>query len=118
MGTRAQTRMPGLRAKGLLMHLRGNARDVEEVLDVADALDLADLRLEVVDHVLGRNLAAQLDEPLLDVDVDLPLGDVRRPEDLRLDLVGQRRVVHLLRLPPVLRAPEDRRRSPAQLLTP
>jgi hypothetical protein len=53
---------------------------------------------EVVDQLTPRNLAPELDDTVLDVDVDVALRDVRIPEDLTANLVCERRVVVVLRL--------------------
>jgi hypothetical protein len=69
--------------------------NVQQVLDGAHSLDLAGLGAEVLDQVRLLELAAQVDDAVLDVDVDLPLRHVGPAEDLALDLARQRDVVGL-----------------------
>jgi hypothetical protein len=77
------------------VHRRRRAGQVEQVLDVADALYLACPVHELVDEVGVGKLAPQLDHAVLCVDVDLALRHVCVAEDLRLDLVSERRVIGL-----------------------
>src|SRR5439155_23934459 len=77
---------------------RLGAGQVEQVLDVANALDIPRPVHELVDQLRPVDLAAELNDPVLDVDVDPALGHVRRTEDLGLDLLGERGVVEVLRL--------------------
>src|SRR6266446_2307992 len=85
-GSRSDDRLLGLRRRLL-------TRTVQQVLDGAHALDLARLGAEVLDQVRLLELAAQVDDAVLDVDVDLARGHLSVPEDLALDLAGQRHVV-------------------------
>ena len=71
---------------------------MEQALDLADAVDLLRPLDERVDQVLRRQLAAQLHDALLRVDADRALDLVLVAEELRLDLVLQRRVVVVLRM--------------------
>src|SRR5919201_3527510 len=80
---------------GNLARRRGLARKVQEVLDAADALDSADALLERLEKARLLHLAAQEDDAVLGVDVDLPLGDGAVAEEDRLDLVRERGVVEL-----------------------
>src|SRR5947208_9332361 len=68
---------------------------MQQVLARADSLDLARLSAEIFDQIRLLELAAQVDDAVLDVDVDLPLRDVGAAEDLALDLASQRYVVGL-----------------------
>ena len=68
---------------------------MEQVLDFADALHLAGAALEVLDDLGPLYLAAEEHDSVLDVDVDLALRRVCGPEDLGLDLAGERDVVGL-----------------------
>ena len=52
------------------MHGRFGAGGVEQVLDLADALNLLRALDECVDQILRRQLATQLHHALLSVDVD------------------------------------------------
>src|SRR5262249_8600664 len=98
-----------------LCRRRGRARNVEQVLDLLDALDLLRPHLEVLDQLRLLDLAAEDDLAVLGVDVDAPFRDVHVAEDLRLDLERERRVVGLERLVQadrlLLRA-ADRRNAP------
>src|SRR5438105_7575776 len=86
------------RARRLLLHPRFGPRQVEQVADVADALDLARLPDEVADHLRCLCLAAQVDDAVLGVHVDVSLRDVGAAEDRRLHLARERDVVEVLRL--------------------
>jgi len=66
---------------------------VQEVLDGADALDLARLGAEILDQIGLLELASQVDDTVFDIDVDLSLRHVGAAEDLALDLARQRDVV-------------------------
>src|SRR4051812_37164413 len=66
---------------------------VEQVADVLDAGDLPGGDAELVDLGLVGQLAAQLDDAVVDVDGDRALGDVVRAEELGLDLARERHVV-------------------------
>jgi hypothetical protein len=81
-----------------LVHLGFGAGRVEQVLDVLHALDAARLLLEVADQLGTFDLAAEDDDAVLGVDVDLALRDVGVAEDLGLDLASERRVVRVLEL--------------------
>src|SRR6266545_6869612 len=85
-------------AARLRVHRRSSSREMEQVLHVADSLHLARLPDEVLDQFRPRHLSAQLDDPVLHVDVELALRDVRVAEDLAADLVRERGVVEVLRL--------------------
>ena len=83
-------------ADGLLgLSRRLLARNVQEVLDGADALDLARLGAEILDQIGLLELASQVDDAVFDIDVDLSLRHVGGAEDLALDLARQRDVVGL-----------------------
>src|SRR2546423_931828 len=71
------------------------ARNVQQVLDRAHSLDLARLGAEILDQVGLLELAAQVADAVLDVDVDLPLRDVGAAKDLALALASQRHVIGL-----------------------
>src|SRR6266566_1872405 len=93
---RGSSRLRTGSAEGLLdLRRRLLAWNVQEVLDGAHSLDLARLGAEVLDQVRLLELAAQVDDAVLDVDVDLPLRHVGATEDLALDLARQRDVVGL-----------------------
>ena len=81
-----------------LVHLGFGAGHVQQVLDALDALDAARLLLQVLDQLGPFDLAAEDDDAVLGVHVDLALGHVRVAEDLRLDLVGERGVVQIVGL--------------------
>src|SRR5207248_3985755 len=85
------------RRAGALVGLRRGflAGNVQQVLDATDSLNLARLGLQILDQVRLLELAAKIDDAVLDVDVDLPLWDVGAAEDLALDLARQRHVVGL-----------------------
>ena len=68
---------------------------MQQVLDRAHALHLARLGAEILDQIRLLELAAQVDDAVLDIDVDLPLRDVGAAKDLALDLASQRHVVWL-----------------------
>src|SRR6266508_604511 len=80
--------LPGLRRHGC-------ARNVEQVLDLLDAPNLARALLEILDHRRLLDLAAEDDDAVLRVDVDLPLRHTLVAEDLGLDLARKRDVVRL-----------------------
>src|SRR5438105_8034686 len=109
--TTAMSARPAIRPGSLLVHRRPSSWQVEEVLHVPHALDAPRPLDELLQHVRIRNLAAQLDDAVLRVDVDLPLRHVRVAEDLRLHLVRERGVVvvlrHLLTVLDLLRHPVD-----------
>jgi hypothetical protein len=72
---------------------------VEEVLHLADAVDFHRRLAERLDEALVRDLAAQVDDAVLCIDVDVALRDIGVAEELRLDLGRERRVVGLLLRP-------------------
>ena len=67
----------------------------QQVLHLLDAVDAPRPLLEVADHLLLADLAAQVDLAVLGVDVDLALRDLLVPEELALDHVRERDVVGL-----------------------
>src|SRR5512133_381802 len=71
------------------------AGNVQQILDCAHSLDFARLGAQIFDQVRLLELAAEIDDTVLDVDVDLPLGHIGAAEDLALDLARQRDVVGL-----------------------
>src|SRR5207247_2653380 len=82
----------------LLVHRCRRARQVQQVLHLPHALNLARLLDELVDQLGPLDLAAKLDDSVLHVDGDLALRCVGVTEDLRADLVRERRVVERFRL--------------------
>src|SRR5215213_3971166 len=69
---------------------------VQQVADVPDAADLAGALAQLVDLLLVGQLAAQLDDAVVDVHRHLALGRVGGAEQLGLDLAGERDVVVVL----------------------
>ena len=68
---------------------------MQEVLHLSHALDLPRRLAERLDEALVGDLAAKIDDAVLRVDVDVALRDIGVAEELRLHLVGERRVVGL-----------------------
>src|SRR5215211_3199212 len=71
------------------------AGQVKQVDHADDARDGARRRGQLIDLVLVRKLAAEVDDTLLDADVDPVLGGLGVAEHLALHLRLQRRVVEL-----------------------
>src|SRR6266581_3263466 len=69
--------------------------DVEEVLDLLNALNLPRALLEILDQLGLLDLAAEDDGAVLGVDIDLTLRHLGIAKDLGLDLAGERDVVGL-----------------------
>src|SRR5215204_2883492 len=72
------------------------AGQVRQVLDALHALHLPGPGHQLVHQLAVRQLAAEVDHAVLHVQVDLVLGDLVVPEDLALDLLGQRGIVEAL----------------------
>src|SRR5205807_4992291 len=68
--------------------LARGGRQAQQVDHRLDALDPLDAPLDGVDLLLAVRRAAQIDDPVDGVDADLPLGDARVAEELRLDPAG------------------------------